>query len=361
MLITSQPSLDSIIRKVEYGERLTLEDGLTLFESNDIATIGQLANLVNTRKNGNNVYFIQNRYLNPTNVCNAHCSFCGFRRDPGEDGAYTMTHEEIVEAVRPDAHKIREVHIVGGHNHTVPFSYYVETVRVLKTHFPHIAVKAYTGAEIQFFSELSGKSVEAVLAELKEAGLDSLTGGGAEILSERYRQKVCSDKATVEQWLNAHRTAHKMGIKTHATMLYGLIETYEERLQHMLYLREIQDETGGFLTFIPLAYQPRTYSVTKRTAAFDDLKTIAISRLMLDNFDHIKAYWIDLGTKIAQVALGFGADDLHGTLIEEKISHAVKPEANEMALTVDELVWLIKSAGRTPVERDTFYNPIRTF
>lgn len=361
MFTTTQSSLDTIIRKVEQGERLTMEDGLTLYHSNDLATIGYLADLVNRRKNGDNVYFIQNRYINPTNICQARCAFCGYRRDPGEDGAFTMTHEEIVEAVKPYASHIREVHIVGGHNPTVPYSYYLDIVRTLKNHFPHLWIKAWTAAEVQFFSELSGKPVVEVLSELQAAGLDTMPGGGAEILSESYRQKYCPDKVSVQQWLDIHRTAHRLGMKTHATMLYGLNESYEERLQHMLHLRELQDEYNGFLTFIPLAYQAPTYGVTKRTAAFDDLKTIAISRLMLDNFPHIKAYWIDLGTKLAQVALGFGADDLHGTLIEEKISHAVKAEANEKALTVKDLVWLIKKAGRTPVERDTFYTPVKIY
>ncbi|WP_124726678.1 aminofutalosine synthase MqnE [Staphylospora marina] len=352
-----------IAEKVRAGQRLTLEDGLALYESEDLLTVAQLANEVNLRKNGNRVYFIQNMYINPTNVCEAKCAFCGFRRDPGEEGAYTMSTQELLEYVNQRYYDgIREFHIVGGHNHVVGFDWYLETISTLKKHFPHVTIKAYTAAEIEFFSRITGRSFEAVLKELIDAGLDTLPGGGAEILTERYRLKMSPDKASTDDWLEVHRIAHKLGLKTHATMLYGSIETKEERLIHMLRLRELQDETGGFMVFIPLAVQPKSVraSIKRRTTAMDDMKTMAISRLMLDNFPHIKAYFINIGTQLAQLSMHFGASDLHGTLIEERISHAAGA-LTQQALTKDELIWLIKGANRIPVERDTFYNVIEEY
>ena len=359
----ADPRLVPIAEKVERGERLTKEDGLTLYESPDLLTIGRLADMVNRRKNGDRVYFIENMYINPTNVCEARCRFCGFRRDPGADGAYTMSPDEVLAYVAQRFNpNIREFHIVGGHNHTVPFDYYLDVVRALKRHYPQVTIKAYTAAEVVFFAKLAGLTVEEVLIELRKAGVETLPGGGAEILTERYRQKMAPDKASVEEWLNVHRIAHQMGMKTHATMLYGSIETLEERIEHMLRIRELQDETSGFLVFIPLACQPMkpTASIMRRTSAFDDIKTIAISRLMLDNVDHIKAYFINIGTQLTQLALTFGADDVHGTLVEERISHAAGA-LTQTALTREELIWLIKGAHKTPVERDTFYNVVRVY
>jgi aminodeoxyfutalosine synthase len=352
-----------IIEKVEAGERLTLEDGMTLYNSNDLLTIGQLANYVNLRKNGNKVYFIENMYINPTNVCEANCRFCGFRRDPGEAGAYTMNEEELLAYVEKGyTPTLREFHIVGGHNHTVPFDYYLDTIRILKKHYPDVTIKAYTGAEIVFFAKISGLTEEEVLKELMKAGLDTLPGGGAEILTEEYRLKMSPEKASTDEWLNVHRLAHKLGMKTHATMLYGSIEKLEERLIHMIRLRELQDETNGFMVFIPLAVQPKkaTASIKRRTSAFDDMKTMAISRLMLDNFPHVKAYFINIGTQLTQMSLSFGASDVHGTLVEERISHAAGA-LTQSALTRDELIWLVKGAGKQPVERDTFYNIIKEY
>ncbi|MBA4493743.1 aminofutalosine synthase MqnE [Paenactinomyces guangxiensis] len=360
---TLDHELSRVVEKVQHGERLTLEDGLTLYHSPDLLTIAQLANQVNLKKNGDRVYFIQNMYINPTNVCEAKCAFCGFRRSPGEDGAYTMTPDEVLEYVGERfTDGIREFHIVGGHNHTVPFDYYLNTISILKKHYPNVTIKAYTGAEIEFFARMTGRSMEAVLKELIDAGLDSMPGGGAEILTERYRAKMSPDKASTDQWLEAHRIAHNLGLKTHATMLYGSIETLEERLIHMIRVRELQDETNGFLVFIPLAIQPRSVnaSIRRRTSAMDDMRTIAISRLMLDNFPHIKAYFINIGTQLAQLSMQFGASDLHGTLVEERISHAAGA-LTQTALTIDELVWLIKGANRVPVERDTFYNEIKVY
>jgi aminodeoxyfutalosine synthase len=352
-----------IADKVEHGERLTKEDGLFLYESDDLLTIGQLANKVNLRKNGKNVYFIENMSLYFTNVCEASCAFCHYRRDEGEEGAYTLTPEQMFEYIDQHIHPgVREFHITGGHNPHVPFDYYVGYVKALKERYPNVTIKAHTAAEIEFFSRISGLSYKDVLLTLREAGLSTLTGGGAEILSERYRQKMGVGKATTDQWLEVQRVAHSIGMKTHATMLYGSIETLEERIQHMLYLREIQDDTDGFLVFIPNAVQPASVNagIKRRVAANDDLKTIAISRLMLDNIPHIKAYFINLGTQLAQIAFAFGASDAHGTIVKERISHAAGALSPE-GLTLDELVWLIKGAGRIPVERDTYYNVIKTY
>lgn len=354
-------SLAGIAEKVLHGERLTLEDGVTLFNSNDLLTIGQLANFVNQQKNGDNVYFLQNLYINPTNVCEAHCKFCGFRRDQGEDGAYTMSMEELLHYVETRYHPgIREFHIVGGHNQHMPFDYYLDTLRTLRKAYPDVTLKSYTGAEIEFFSRISGLSIREVLQELMKAGLQSLTGGGAEILTERYRMKMSPEKASTDMYLQVHRTAHELGLKTHTTMLYGSIETLEERVIHMLRLRELQDDTNGFMVFIPLAVQPIKASagIKRRNSAIDDLKTMAISRLMLDNFQHIKAYFINIGTQLTQLSLTMGISDAHGTLIEERISHSAGA-LTQQALTVDELVWLIKGAGKRALERDTFYNVIK--
>lgn len=362
MLTTgSDQRLVNIADKVDRGERLTPEDGVYLYASEDLLTIGQLANKVNLRKNGRKVYFIENMSLYFTNVCEAHCAFCHFRRDEGQAGAYTLTPDEIIAYVEKHFHPdMKEFHITGGHNNNVSFDYYVNSVRVLKQHYPNVIIKAYTAAEIDFFSRLSGLSYREVLSRLQDAGLDTMPGGGAEILTDHYRKKMNVDKATTTQWLDVHRTAHQLGMKTHATMLYGAVETKEDRIQHMVHLRELQDETNGFMVFIPNAMQPAntTMGIKRRTSAVDDLKTIAISRLMLDNFPHIKAYFINLGTQVAQLALTFGASDAHGTIVQERISHsagALSPEG----LTKDELLHLIKGANRIPVERDTFYNELK--
>ncbi|CAM3425884.1 aminofutalosine synthase MqnE [Marinicrinis lubricantis] len=363
ILNSPDKQMNTIKEKVFAGERLSMEDGLFLYESQDLLTIGQLANEVNMRKNEKKVYFIENMTLYFTNVCEASCAFCNFKRNPGDEGAYTNTPDEVIAFAEQHYHPgVREFHITGGHNPTVPFEYYVDSIRALKKRFPEVTIKSYTAAEIEFFSRLSGLSIKEVLLRLKEAGLGSLTGGGAEILSERYRKKMSVNKATTEQWLEVHRTAHEIGIRTHATMLYGSIETYEERLQHMIYLRELQDDTNGFMVFIPLAVQPKSKNagIKRRNSAFEDLKTIAISRLMLDNFQHIKAYFINIGTQLTQVALTFGASDIHGTMVKERISHAAGALTQE-GLTRDELVWLVKGADRIPVERDTFYNEIKVY
>lgn len=364
-LITTHPDrrMADIADKVRNGERLSLEDGVFLYRSDDLLTIGQLANEVNSRKNGKKVYFIENMSLYFTNVCEAHCAFCNFRKDEGDEGAYTLSPQQMIEYVDQHIHPgVREFHIVGGHNPHVPFEYYVESIRALKIKYPNVTMKAYTAAEIDFFSRISGKSYKEVLETLIDAGLETLTGGGAEILSDQYRKKMRVDKANIEQYLDVHRTAHNLGLRTHTTMLYGSIETIEERVQHMLHIRDLQDETNGFQVFIPLSMQPISpkAGIRRRNSAYDDLKAIAISRLMLDNVQHIKAYFINIGTQLTQVALTMGASDAHGTIVRERISHAAGA-LTPAGLTREDLIWLIKGAGRIPVERDTFYNEIQIY
>ncbi|WP_127533695.1 aminofutalosine synthase MqnE [Paenibacillus kobensis] len=360
---TEQKRMQEIAEKVHNGERLTLEDGVFLYQSDDILTIGQLANEVNMRKNGRKVYFIENMSLYFTNVCEAHCAFCNFRKDEGQEGAYTLSGQQMIEYVDQHFHPgVREFHIVGGHNPNVPFQYYVDSLKALKERYPEVTLKAYTAAEIDFFSRISGLSYTEVLQELMKAGLASLTGGGAEILSDHYRKKMKVTKADVSQYLQVHRAAHNLGLKTHTTMLYGSVESKEDRINHMLHIRELQDETNGFLVFIPLSMQPISpkASIKRRNSAFEDLKTIAISRLMLDNFQHIKAYFINIGLQLTQVALAMGANDVHGTMVKERISHAAGALTPE-GITRDELIWLVKGAGRIPVERDTLYNEIKVY
>jgi len=352
-----------IVDKVHNGQRLSKEDGVYLYQSDDLLTIGQLANEVNLRMNGKKVYFIETMSLYFTNVCEAHCAFCHFRRDEGQEGAYTVTPQDMFTYIDEHAHpELREFHITGGHNPHVSFDYFLNYVRALKERYPHITIKAHTAAEIEFFSRLSGLSYKEVLQKLLDAGLSTLTGGGAEILSERYRKKMGVGKATSEQWLEVQRTAHSLGIRTTATMLYGSIETLEERIDHMIQLRELQDETGGFMVFIPNSVQPANVkaSLKRYVSAWDELKTIAISRLMLDNIQHIKAYFINMGIKTTQIALTFGASDVHGTIVQERISHAAGALSPE-GMTREELIWLIKGADRIPVERDSFYNEITTY
>jgi putative menaquinone biosynthesis protein, SCO4494 family len=360
---TEQKQMQSIVEKVRSGERLTREDGVFLYQSDDLLTIGQLADEVNRKKNGKKVYFIENMSLYFTNVCEARCAFCNFRKDQGDEGAYTLSGDEMIEYVEQHIHPgVREFHIVGGHNPHVPFQYYIDSLKALKERYPNVTLKAYTAAEIDFFARISGLSYREVLQELMKAGLESLTGGGAEILSDYYRKKMHVTKADVSQYLEVHRTAHELGLRTHTTMLYGAIESHEDRINHMLKLRELQDETNGFLVFIPLSMQPKSpkAGIRRRNSAFEDLKTIAISRLMLDNFNHIKAYFINIGLQLTQVSLAMGASDVHGTIVKERISHAAGALTPE-GITREELIWLVKGAGRIPVERDTFYNEIRVY
>lgn len=356
--LLEKSELADLYHKVRNGHRLAREDGLRLYQSNNVLAIGHLANMVREKKNGDVAYYIVNVHINYSNVCKNNCRFCAFsRRGTEENGAYEMTIDEILERAR----QVRlsgatEIHIVGGAHPNWPFSRYLEMVGKVHNAFPHVHLQAFTAVEIAHIAEIAKLSVRETLQELKKAGLGSLPGGGAEIFSPRVRSLVCPEKLAGENWLEVMREAHQLGIRSNATMLYGHVETPEERIDHMLKLRELQDETGGFMSFIPLAFHPQNteLSETPPTTGMMDLKTLAISRLMLDNFDHIKAFWIMLGIKMAQVSLWFGVDDIDGTVVEERITHSAGAETPQ-ALTVKELRRLIIEAGRVPVERDTLY------
>lgn len=351
---------EKIREKVYSNKRLTGEDALHLFETDDIFELGRLASHAAEKKNGRNAYFIVNRHINPTNICINRCKFCAFSRSKGEGGAFELTIEEIMEKLRTphsaSRNSFTEVHIVGGLHPDRPFEYYLKMLSAIKAEFPEIHIKAFTAVEIDHFSGISGLSIENVLERLRNNGLDAMPGGGAEIFAERVRNKLCPEKISGRRWLEIHKTAHHCGIRTNATMLYGHIENYEDRVDHLLKLRGLQDMTGGFQAFIPLAYHPRNTEIGgSYSSGIDDLKTIAASRLVLDNFDHIKAYWIMLGEKIAQLSLLFGADDLDGTIIEEKITHSAGALSSE-GVTREELANLIERAGKVAAERDAFYN-----
>jgi aminodeoxyfutalosine synthase len=353
-------SLEMVREKVLTGKRLAQEDGEALYRTNDLLALGSLANHVRERRHGDAAYFVWNTHLNHTNVCVATCDFCAFAARKDEPRAYTLSLEQIFEGVAALPKPVREVHIVGGLHPDLPFSYFTEMMRGIKRVRPEIHIKAFTAVEIFFFHRIYRKSVTDVLAELKEAGLDSMPGGGAEIFAKEIRDRIIRGKADAGQWLDVMRKAHGLGIPTNATMLYGHIESVEDRVDHLLRLRELQDETGGFVTYIPLAFQPWEAPAMRlpETTGFDDLKAIAVGRLMLDNFRHIKSYWIMIGPRLAQVGLSFGADDIDGTVTEEKIAHdAGAPTAQ--SLTVHELCRLIREAGRRPIERDTLFNVVR--
>jgi aminodeoxyfutalosine synthase len=364
-LATRPTTLESIREKVEANQRLDFEDGLALMESDDVLQLGQLADTARVRRGGTDeVYFVQNLYLNQTNVCRVKCKFCAFAATAKQPHAYTHTPDDLVEdALRQrELTGFTEIHMVGGESPHVDFDYYVEIVRSLKRALPDVHLKCFTASEIHHMTRLSGLSHEEVLSELKDAGLGSLPGGGAEVFADRVRRLVAPGKEHPDYWFHTHRTAHRLGIPTHCTMLYGHVETYEERLDHLLRLRELQDETGGFLAFIPLAFHPENTVFERRgwkhTPGSDDLKMIAVSRLLLDNVSHLKAYWIMMGLDLAQVALHFGADDVQGTVVREEIFHAAGART-EREQKIEELVRVIKAAGRVPVQRDTLYNELR--
>jgi len=349
----------TITTKVRDRVPLDLDDGVFLYHYPDLLALGSLANEVREDRHGDRTYFNINFHINPTNVCEANCRFCSFARlEPGMPNAYTMSVEEIRQKLvdRKDQ-PVTEIHIVSGLHHTMPFEWYLDTLRVLKKERPSIHLKAFTAVEIHYFAQKYGKTYEEVLRELIDAGLGSMPGGGAEIFAPRARKKLCDDKATADEWLEVHRTAHRLGLRTNSTMLYGTIETIEERVDHMLRLRDLQAETGGFQTFIPLSFHPDGNKMAKLPSptGVDDLRTYAVSRLMLHNFDHIKAYWIMIGIKTAQIAQSFGVDDIDGTVQEEKIYHMAGAETPQ-AMSRGQLVRLIREAGRTAVERDTLYN-----
>ena len=361
MITTADPKLKSIREKVEASERLSLDDGLLLYDRNTpLHEIGELANMVRERKNGNVAYYNINTHLNPTNVCVYRCVFCAFRSDLRESKGYVMSDEQIVargqEAVD---HGCTEMHIVGGLHHQRKYDWYVNTIRILHNAFPRLHLKAWTAVEINWFEFLTKRSVRDILQEMIDAGLGSMPGGGAEIFHPQVRDKICEHKADASKWVEAHRTAHELGLKTNCTMLYGHIENAYHRIDHLIRLRELQDETGGFQTFIPLAFHPENTGLSeiKKPSAIMDLRTMAISRLMLDNIPHIKAYWIMLGIGTAQTALSYGADDLDGTVRHELIYHDAGATTPEI-LSIEDIRRTIQEAGREPVERDTLYHRV---
>ncbi len=359
-LITDDARLKPIAEKVLAGKRLGFDDGVALYRSNDLLAIGWLGNYVREKRYGNVCYYNVNRHINPTNVCVAHCRLCAFGRSPDAPGAYTFAFEEIFErAAQGVAQGATEFHLVGGLHPDLPFQYFLDLIRGLKQRCPGVHVKAFTMVEVGYFSRISKLSIRDTLLALKESGVDSLPGGGAEIFHPRVRKVICDHKVSGQQWLNIARMAHQIGLRSNATMLYGHIETEEERVDHLLQLRALQDETRGFVAFIPLAFHPENTALSHlpRPTGFADLKNIAISRLLLDNFDHIKAYWIMLTPRIAQIALRFGADDIDGTVVEEKIYHDAGATTAQFTPRA-ELERLIREAGRVPVERDTLYRPI---
>lgn len=355
--------LGDILEKIAAGERISADDGIRLYRSPDLLAVGYLANMVRERKNGNNAYFIYNQHINYSNICTNLCKFCAFGRPKDSDKAYEMSRDEVGAKVRERlAEPVSEIHMVGGIHPDLPFAYYTGLLREIKAIRPDIHVQAFTCVEIDHLAKLAGKPVDETLRLLMEAGLDSIPGGGAEVFSPRIRKLTCEKKLSGEGWLEVAKTAHRLGLKTNATMLYGHIETVEERIDHLAALRQAQDETGGFLAFIPLAFHPKNTEMANlsRTSGMDDLKNLAVARCFLDNFPHIKAYWVMIGPKMAQVALSFGADDVDGTVKEEIITHMAGADT-EQAMSIDELVRLIKEAGRIPVQRGTLYDVIKTY
>jgi aminodeoxyfutalosine synthase len=357
---THDPQLTPIAEKVFAGERLTFDEGLALYRTPDILAVGWLANHVRERLHGNVAYFNVNRHINPTNVCVAACRLCAFGRKKGTESAYTMALEEAWQAAASGYHEaVTEFHIVGGLHPDLPLEYFLDLVRGLKERFPQVHIKAFTMVEIAFLARRAKLTIPETIQRLKDAGVDSMPGGGAEIFSDRIRHIICDHKIDGSEWLETARAAHSLGLRSNATMLYGHVEADEDRVDHLLRLRALQDETGGFQTFIPLAFHPDNTALDHlpRTTGLTDLRQIAVGRLLLDNFAHIKAYWQMMTAGIAQIALRFGADDIDGTVIEEKIYHdagATTPQGMRRA----DLIRLIREAGREPVERDTLYRPV---
>src|SRR6188768_2974344 len=356
--------LSSIDARLAAGERLTAEDGAALFSHPDLHGIGALANRDRERRHGADTFYNFNLRLEATNVCVASCLFCSFARlRPGDPGSYTMSLEQIYDKLRARAHQpLTEVHVVNGLHPDLPFDYYLDMLRGLKQIRPGIHLKCFTAVEIAFFADLYGRTDEQVLRELMDAGLDSLPGGGAEIFAERVRRKICHDKCGADRYLEIHRTAHTLGMRTNVTMLYGHIETFEERVDHMLRARALQDETGGIQAFIPLAFHPDNNQMRKLPApsAADTLRVLAVSRLMFDNVPHIKGFWVATGVEVAQLSLWFGVSDLDGTVQEERIYHMAGSTTPE-GMTTAALTRLVRAAGREPLERDTLYNIVNTF
>ena len=354
---TSDRTVAAAQRTLAAGERLSQEDGIRLFDAPPLE-LGRLAGALARDRHGDRIYFTVNRQLNPTNVCVLSCRFCDYAKKPGAPDAYTMTREQIVAHVDPGIH---EIHIVGGLHNRWRFDDYLDVIRWVKQAKPDLRVKAYTAVEIDFFCRLAKRPAEWVLERLREAGLDALPGGGAEVFSERVRREIFQQKIGARRWLEIHEIAHRMGIPSNATLLYGHIETRAERVQHMILLRELEDRAPGFLAFIPLAFQPGTTGLVRRQAsAIEDLKTIAISRLMFDNVPHVKSYWVMLGQDTASLALNFGASDLDGTIGVEKIAHAALARS-PVGLAEEAMVHTIREAGKVPVQRDALYHVVREY
>jgi aminodeoxyfutalosine synthase len=359
-LTITDTRLQPIADKVFACERLNIDDGVMLYRSPDLLAVGWLANHVREKRHGNVTYFNVNRHINPTNVCVAHCRLCAFGRDPNAPGAYTFALEEIYQRAEQGAREgATEFHIVGGLHPDLTFDHYLELVRGLKQRCPSVHLKAFTMVEVHYFARIAKLSIEETLRKMKEAGVDSCPGGGAEIFHPRVRKIICDHKTSGQMWLSTAKKAHKAGLHSNATMLYGHVETEEERVDHLVKLRELQDDTHGFVAFIPLAFHPDNTALSHipKPTGYADLRNIAVSRLLLDNFDHIKAYWIMLTPSIAQIALRFGANDLDGTVVEEKIYHDAGAKTSEFTPRA-ELERLIRAAGRVPVERDTLYRPV---
>ncbi|MBI4430265.1 MAG: aminofutalosine synthase MqnE [Candidatus Omnitrophica bacterium] len=358
-LLYSDPNLEIIWEKLAHGERLNSEDGVRLYRSNDIVTLGQLALEAKEKQFGKTVYFSNNLYINPTNICDVGCYFCAFARPEDAPDAYVISLEEIGQRVREAVERfnVHEVHIVGGLYEKLSFDYFAGIVSVIKEASPSLFVKAFTAVEIDFLAKMGKMSIRECLLELKRRGLDSLPGGGAEILGERVRKKICPQKITGKEWIDIHREAHEVGLVTNATMLYGHVEGPEDRVEHMIMIRDLQDETGGFRSFVPLAFHPKNTKLDhiSPTDGMLDLKNFAVARLLMDNVPHIKAYWTTLGMKMAQVSLYFGVDDFAGTNINEKIMHDAGA-SSPVETTRKEIVRLIKEAGFEPCEVDSSYS-----
>ncbi len=354
---------ENLHAKVASQQRITDAEALALFESNDLLAIGELAAAVNEHKNGDRVYFNVNRHINYTNYCVNQCTFCAFSKLEGDDEGYTLALDDIREKAQEAlAAGATEIHSVGGLHPRLPFEFYLDMLRTIKSVSPKLHVKAFTAVEIDYFSNISKLSILEVINALREAGLGSMPGGGAEILGKEVRDKICPEKISGERWLEIIEEIHGTGIKSNATMLFGHLENYADRVDHMRRLRELQDRTGGFQSFIPLAFQPDNTRVpgAKGVGGVDALKTLAISRIYLDNFQHVKAYWVMLGLKIAQTALCFGVNDLDGTVIEEQIGHDAGADSPQV-IGKERIVRLIRKAGKSPVERDTLYNELTVY
>ena len=358
LTLCRDPRLQDVWEKVRAGERLGFEDGVTLYATEDVLTLGRMANAVKERLTGNDVCFVVNRQLNPTNLCALSCTFCDYAKKNGQTESYELTMDDVLAHCGPD---VVEVHIVSGLHPSWKYDHYLNLVRTIRAHNPNIQIKAWTAVEIDFFARLTRKSTREVLEEMRDAGMQTMPGGGCELFSKRVKKELFNAKIGERQWIKVHREAHELGIKTNCTMLYGHIETHAERVEHVLKLRDLEDEAPGFLAFIPLAYQiGHTKLAERQASAIEDLKTIAVSRLLFDNIPHVKAYWVMLGEATATIALNFGASDMDGTIGKERIAHAALADSPE-GIGRDHMVRLIRDAHRRPIERDALYNVLHTY